>query len=183
MLSLIALFGWSNAPLLRRCDLLLRSHGGLRAPLWTESGRGSQRWLSFQRTSSGRYSALSGARSARRFALHAPARAMGTWAVGAQIKPSVQTQGLSSMRSLKMGYTGCTPEAIAYIDRSKCDYYTHLSSRGQESSMPAVRLRTRRVCRRRDSGMVKRWMASALLAALIDRKPTAVIAQDAPIAR
>jgi putative transposase len=33
-----------------------------------------------------------------------------------------------------------------------------------ESPHAGVRLRTRRVCRWRDSGMVKRWMASALLA-------------------
>ena len=30
--------------------------------------------------------------------------------------------------------------------------------------MPAFRLGTRRVCRWRDTGMVKRWMAAALLA-------------------
>ena len=33
-----------------------------------------------------------------------------------------------------------------------------------QSPHAGVRLRTRRVCRWRDSGMVKRWMASALLA-------------------
>ena len=33
-----------------------------------------------------------------------------------------------------------------------------------ESPHAGVRMRTRRVCRWRDSGMVKRWMASALLA-------------------
>ena len=33
-----------------------------------------------------------------------------------------------------------------------------------ESPHSGVRMRTRRVCRWRDSGMVKRWMASALLA-------------------
>ena len=33
-----------------------------------------------------------------------------------------------------------------------------------ESPQAGGRMRTRRVCRWRDSGMVKRWMASALLA-------------------